>query len=90
LIIPADFPAKVRVGAETRGWTEGKVYTAFDYFDCCSYTRWDMGQVIAFDDSFEHEVWFDADPSVRRVVLIVDVWHPDIKPENRAKAPRFK
>ncbi len=47
-------------------------------------------KVIAFDDSFEHEVWFEADPSIRRVVLIVDIWHPDITIENRAKAPRFK
>ena len=24
------------------------------------------------------QVWFDAPPSVDRVVLIADVWHPDL------------
>jgi aspartyl/asparaginyl beta-hydroxylase (cupin superfamily) len=50
---------------------------------------WEEGKVLAFDDSFEHEVWYRADPTVRRAVLIVDVFHPDITPANRAKAPRF-
>jgi aspartate beta-hydroxylase len=35
------------------------------------------GKAIVFDDSFEHEAWNDH-PSQARLVLIVDVWHPDL------------
>lgn len=35
------------------------------------------GQCFVFDDSFEHEAWND-DASRSRIVLIVDVWHPDL------------
>lgn len=38
--------------------------------------RWVEGAVFAFDDSFEHEAWNDSD-SVR-IVLIFEVWHPDL------------
>lgn len=41
------------------------------------------GKCFIFDDSFEHEAWND-DPSHARIVLIVDVWHPDLsKPEKK-------
>ena len=33
-------------------------------------------QVSIFDDSFDHEVWNNA--SSPRVVLLIDVWHPDL------------
>jgi len=36
---------------------------------------WAEGRVLILDDAFEHEVWNDSDE--RRVILIVDVWHPD-------------
>jgi aspartate beta-hydroxylase len=35
---------------------------------------------VVFDDSFEHEAWNDH-PSATRIVLIVDVWHPDLTPK---------
>lgn len=38
--------------------------------------HWETGKCITFDDSFEHEVRNDGSP--RRVVLIVDCWHPDL------------
>lgn len=38
--------------------------------------RWRRGEVLAFDDGFEHEAWNDAHEE--RIVLIVDVWHPDL------------
>ncbi len=50
---------------------------------------WAEGQLVAFDDSFEHEVWFRGDAAVRRAVLIVDMFHPDLTPAQRAQAPRF-
>ena len=34
------------------------------------------GQAFAFDHSFEHECWHDGDQT--RIVLIVDIWHPDL------------
>jgi aspartate beta-hydroxylase len=40
--------------------------------------RWQEGRCLIFDDSFEHEVWHDGDRD--RVVLILDVWHPELRP----------
>lgn len=40
------------------------------------------GECFVFDDSFEHEAWND-DPEQSRVVLIVDVWHPDLSAAER-------
>jgi aspartyl/asparaginyl beta-hydroxylase (cupin superfamily) len=66
--------ARMRVGEEWRGWTEGRC--------------------VLFDDSFEHEVIFDAiapnDESNRaitckqpRVVLVFDLWHPQVQQHER-------
>jgi len=38
------------------------------------------GKCVVFDDSFEHEAWND-DPERTRLVLILDVWHPDLTPK---------
>ena len=46
----------------------------------CSYRvgfeerRWKVGEILAFDDSIEHEARNDGDEL--RVVLIFDVWNP--------------
>lgn len=37
-----------------------------------------QGTAVLFDDSFDHEAWNDADEP--RIVLIFDVWHPDLSP----------
>ena len=42
---------------------------------------WTEGQLLIFDDSIEHEAWNDADQN--RVVLIFDVWRPDVTDEER-------
>jgi aspartate beta-hydroxylase len=39
--------------------------------------KWIEGKLIIFDDSFDHEVWNDGKEF--RLVLIVDLWHPDLK-----------
>ncbi|KAL6490424.1 hypothetical protein MHYP_G00007690 [Metynnis hypsauchen] len=39
------------------------------------------GQVLIFDDSFEHEVWQEADSY--RLIFIVDVWHPELSQSQR-------
>ncbi|XP_070708838.1 aspartyl/asparaginyl beta-hydroxylase-like [Pempheris klunzingeri] len=44
---------------------------------CTDQTReWEEGKVLIFDDSFEHEVWQEAD--AYRLIFIVDVWHPEL------------
>jgi tetratricopeptide (TPR) repeat protein len=52
--------AKMRVGTEWRGWTEG--------------------EVVLFDDSFEHEVWNSC--SSERIVFQVVIRHPDLRWED--------
>lgn len=39
------------------------------------------GEMMIFDDSFEHEVWHRGKPGTTRVVLLIRFWHPDIPPE---------
>lgn len=39
---------------------------------------WRRGEVCVFDDTIEHEAWNRSDEL--RVVLIFDVWHPDLSP----------
>jgi aspartyl/asparaginyl beta-hydroxylase (cupin superfamily) len=41
---------------------------------------WHEGECIVFDDSFEHQVWHRGESP--RVVLILDVWHPELGPED--------
>ncbi|MGH8402521.1 MAG: aspartyl/asparaginyl beta-hydroxylase domain-containing protein, partial [Gammaproteobacteria bacterium] len=59
LIIPGD--CAIRVGNETRTWTES--------------------QCLIFDDSFQHEAWNNS--SKLRVVLILEVWNPQLSEEEQ-------
>lgn len=45
--------------------------------------EWEEGRAIVLDDSFEHEVWNET--SDERVILLFDIWHPDIHPEERER-----
>jgi len=40
--------------------------------------RPNAGEAFAWDHSFEHEAWHEGNET--RVVLIVDIWHPDLSP----------
>ncbi|OWZ17620.1 Aspartyl/Asparaginyl beta-hydroxylase [Phytophthora megakarya] len=40
------------------------------------------GKCFIFDDSFEHEAW-NEDDTRSRIVLIIDVWHPDLSAQER-------
>ena len=40
--------------------------------------EWTPGECLVFDDSFEHEAWNRGEAD--RVVLIFEVWHPDLAP----------
>lgn len=43
--------------------------------------EWEFGQCLVFDDSFEHSAWNLSKST--RAVLILEVWHPDLRPEER-------
>lgn len=43
---------------------------------------WEYGRLMAFDDSVEHEAWNNAGED--RLVLIFDVWRPELSAEERA------
>ncbi|XP_052746811.1 aspartyl/asparaginyl beta-hydroxylase isoform X2 [Bicyclus anynana] len=47
--------------------------------------QWQTGKTFIFDDSFEHEVWHNGTGS--RLVLIVDVWHPELTAKERRTLP---
>jgi hypothetical protein len=40
--------------------------------------HWEEGRCLAFDDSFEHEIWNNSHGT--RYCLIVNVWHPELTP----------
>jgi aspartyl/asparaginyl beta-hydroxylase (cupin superfamily) len=43
--------------------------------------RWEVGKLIIFDDTIEHEAWNDS--AEERVVLIFDVWRPELSAQER-------
>jgi aspartyl/asparaginyl beta-hydroxylase (cupin superfamily) len=45
------------------------------------HRQWRVGEILAFDDSIEHEARNDSDEL--RVVLIFDVWNPLLSPAER-------
>ena len=45
--------------------------------------EWHEGSSIVLDDSYVHEVWNDSSES--RVLLLLDLWHPDVRIEEREK-----
>ena len=45
--------------------------------------HWEEGEMIIFDESFEHEVFHYNENNESRLVLYFDFWHPDLRPEQR-------
>lgn len=43
--------------------------------------EWEEGKLLVFDDSIEHEAWNDSDRD--RVILIFDVWRPELTEADR-------
>lgn len=43
--------------------------------------RWEPGKLLIFDDTIEHEAWNDSDED--RIVLIFDVWRPELSEAER-------
>jgi aspartyl/asparaginyl beta-hydroxylase (cupin superfamily) len=44
--------------------------------------EWEEGKALIFDDSIEHEAWNNSDEE--RVVLLFEVWRPELSLEERA------
>lgn len=44
--------------------------------------QWEEGKLLIFDDSIEHEAWNEG--SETRVVLLFEIWRPEISEEDRA------
>lgn len=44
--------------------------------------QWEEGRLLIFDDSIEHEAWNDG--SSIRVILLFEIWRPEISTEERA------
>jgi aspartyl/asparaginyl beta-hydroxylase (cupin superfamily) len=50
---------------------------------------WEEGKLLIFDDTIEHEAWNDGDSD--RILLIFDVWRPELTPgERRAVTAIFE
>jgi len=43
--------------------------------------EWQLGQLVVFDDSIEHEAWNHSQE--KRDILIFDIWHPDLDADER-------
>eukprot|EP00039_Didymoeca_costata_P032546 m.38278 g.38278 ORF g.38278 m.38278 type:complete len:846 (-) comp9415_c0_seq1:230-2767(-) len=59
-----------------------------------TFKLWEEGAILLFDDSFEHEVWWqwnenksngNSAESSDRVVLILDIFHPDLRHQDVVK-----
>lgn len=46
-----------------------------------SATSWTEGRALVLDDSYMHHVWNETNET--RVLLLVDVWHPDVSPSEK-------
>ncbi|MDH7973175.1 aspartyl/asparaginyl beta-hydroxylase domain-containing protein [Sphingomonas sp. AR_OL41] len=44
--------------------------------------EWEVGKLLIFDDTIEHEAWNESDED--RVVLIFDIWRPEVGEADRA------
>ena len=47
------------------------------------YASWKEGQFLIIDDSFEHEVWYRKKNGGIRLILLIDMWHPDLSKDQR-------
>ena len=60
--------------------------------------EWSQGELVVFDDSFEHETtWHSTSDdlsnvsacSTRLILLSIDMWHPDLDNHKRATLKHF-
>jgi len=49
--------------------------------------QWEEGKLLIFDDTIEHEAWNNSDRD--RVVLIFDIWRPELSEQERREVAAF-
>ncbi len=49
--------------------------------------QWEEGKLLIFDDTIEHEAWNES--SQDRVVLIFDIWRPELSAQEREEIAAF-
>lgn len=49
--------------------------------------EWEEGKLLIFDDTIEHEAWNDSKED--RVVLIFDIWRPELTEQERQEVAAF-
>lgn len=49
--------------------------------------EWHEGSALVLDDSYVHEVWNDSEEP--RVLLLLDLWHPDVKMEEKERITKM-
>ena len=49
--------------------------------------EWEEGKLLIFDDTIEHEAWNDS--SEDRVVLIFDIWRPELSEQEKREVSAF-
>jgi hypothetical protein len=49
--------------------------------------QWDENRALVLDDSYDHQVWNKT--TEERVVLLVDICHPDVRPSERDEIRRM-
>ena len=55
------------------------------------YFSWHDGEILIFDDSYDHEVWHDNLEGKPRVILAFDLWHPGLSEEAKtALSPKLQ
>ena len=42
------------------------------------YFTWKNGEMLIWDDSYDHEVWHYHPKNHSRLIFMVDLWHPDL------------
>ncbi len=47
-----------------------------------NFVQWEEGKLVIFDESYVHEE-ANVDNEKERVVLVIDIWHPDLTKEER-------
>lgn len=78
------FPLKLPVGAKAELLVDGRA------------AEWEVGKALVIDDSLLHSASYsgadleaeDGSSDRSRVVLIIDVWHPELLPEEREAIAR--
>lgn len=48
---------------------------------------WEKGRLMIFDDSIEHEAWNRSDQT--RIVMIFDIWRPELSDEERQRVSQL-